>query len=428
MTNQNNMNDAVDIPESAPEDFGSQATKKGLSPAVKFGVVIVLVFAVIGASLFLGGNQAVDPTSSIKVNADLDATPGGQIQSDSPQFQALLEQANDEAASAAIKEGRTFIPTPENILRPIDDLQAGVVTTDPAPEPETEPEPVPVAVEPEAPSRPVITAPPAPAPAPRPQPAATSAPVTQEEEQENPYTNAMVAQMGVLARTSNQFSDLKVQAIVREETAAPVAETSANNDATQAGQAGMASADDVLIAAGDIIYAETITSTNSDASGSPVLVELTTGQYRGARMIGKFAVNDVSNSLIVEFTSMTLPDGSSADVSAYAVDGMTAETSVASDVDRRYFARYGAILASSFITSFADAKSDAGQTLTSIGDEVAIVEGARDAEQSLYAGLSAAANAIGSDIVKNAPKGPKVTLRDGWPLAILFMEPVVVGN
>jgi intracellular multiplication protein IcmE len=433
MNEKENFEETVEIPESSPEDFSSRAAKKGLSPAVKFGLVIAGVFVFIGVSFIMSGDENVDPTSSISVNADLDATPGGEIQSESPRFQALLEEANEEAAQAAIEQERSFIPTPERILEPIDDLQAGVVEEElPSIQPLPEPEPEPV-VEVVAP-RPVITPPPAPVVAAAPAPAPTPSQSTTTEQQENPYTSAMISQMGTLARSANQYTSLVVESTVTEEGEGVINgsdQVSASQDgvSTQVASASQLSEEaDIVIPAGKIIYAETITSTNSDASGSPVLVELTTGEFRGSRLIGGFTVNDVSDRMVIQFTTMTMPDETSVAINAYAVDGMTAETSVASSVDRRYLSRYGAILASSFITSFAEAKSEAAQTLTTIGDEVAVVQDTRDEEQSLYAGLSAAASAIGEDLADSAPDGPRVNLAARWPLAILFMEPVVAAQ
>ena len=431
MSDKENFEETVEIPESAPEDFGSKSVKKGMSPALKFGVVIAGVFVVLGGSLVLGSKENADPTSSIDVNADLDATPGGEIQSESPRFQSLLEEANAEAAQSALEEKRTFIPTPERVLEPIDDLVAGTVEDEPEDDdPIVEPDP-----EPETPivkPTPVVTVPPAPVVQPAPvantQPAPT-APTTTEQ-QENPYTQSMIAQMGSMASLAAVNNSLQVRSTGREEEgltgeAAAPEEGGTSQVVTDL---MMDEAQDILIPAGQIIYAETVTSTNSDASGSPVLVELTTGEYRGSRLIGGFTVNDTSDGMVVEFSTMTLPDGTSVGISAYAVDGLTAETTVASDVDPRYLKRYGALLASSFITSFASAKADTEETITSIGDEIVVVDAATDAEQALYAGLSAAASAIGSDIASTAPSGPLVTLRDNWPLAILFMDPVTASN
>jgi hypothetical protein len=418
----NNFDDGIEIPEAAPADFASQQTRKGLSPAVKFGIVIGGVFLVIGGSLLIGGAETSDATSVINVDADLDGTPGGAIQSESPRYQQLLEESNAQAAEDAAREGKTFILTPEKVLQPIDDLEAGRRIEDAVIEPVVV-EPAPVA--PPRPEPVVVQAPPAPAPAQTARPTPSGA-VTAEE-QENPYTSAMIGQMGALTPQVRPPS-ISIQttgaAGKRAEEEARMAQ--ANVDAAPLGDAEAEG--EIIIPAGEVIYAETLTSTNSDLAGSPVLVELTTGEFRGARLIGEFNVNPSSDSMVVSFNTMTLPDGTSVEVSAFAVDGMSAEVAVASDVERRYLKRYGPILASAFITSYAEALAEPEQILTSIGDDTAVVQSPRTEEQSLYAGLGAAAGAIGGDLAANAPKGPKIILRDGWPIAVMFTTPVVAGN
>jgi len=419
MSDNSNLDEGVEIPEAAPDDFSSREVKRSLSPAAKFGIVIGGVFLIIGGSIFIGGTEVSDPTSSINVNADLDGTPGGAVQSESPRYQELIEASNDQAAEQAALEGRTFIPTPERILRPIEDLEAGQRIEDEVVEPD--PEPVVEKVAPR-PAPVVVQAPPAPPVAARPTPAAANT----TEQQETPFSAAMLSQMSALA-SGNSRPSLSIQntSIADMRSEEPV---QAADAAPQEGTAAAAVEQKVLIPAGEIIYAETRTSTNSDIQGSPILVELTTGEYRGSKMIGSFTVNPASDSMVVEFTTMTTAEGETFEVSAFAVDGMTAEGAVASDVERRYISRYGPILASAFITSYAEAMAAPEQSLSSVGGDTVVVEGTRTTKQSLYAGLSAAAGAIGTDLTANAPKGPKVILRDGWPIAVMFTTSVVAGE
>lgn len=420
------QDDNVEIPEAAPADFASKTARKGMSPPVKFGLLVGGGLAVIGLSVFFMGTSAVDPTSSIRVDANLDSTPGGVVQSDSPRYQQLLEESNDQASIDALREGRTFIATPESILQPIDDLQAGSRVEDGpifAARPVVEPEP-PVAPVPERPQPVIVQAPPTPAAAPRP----TGRGSLSNEEQENPYVESIIRQMGALSPKvpSGTLTIAATGASERRNAAErELLGSQGGADGSGSASTGTDLSGEQIIAAGEIIYAETLTSTNSDLEGSPVLVELTTGEHRGARLIGSFTVNAASDSMVVEFSTMTTAAGETIAVSAFAVDGMTAEGAVASDVERRYLKRYGPILAAAFVTSYADAISTPSQTLTTIGEENAVIQELRSTEQALYAGLSAATSAIGADLTANAPRGPKIILRDGWPLAVLFTESVV---
>jgi type IV secretory pathway VirB10-like protein len=178
-----------------------------------------------------------------------------------------------------------------------------------------------------------------------------------------------------------------------------------------------------IIPAGTILYGETLTSSSSDLPG-PVLVEVTTGQFKGGRLVGSFQTAESVDRMVVEFTSMTLPDGVSVPVSAYAVDGVSAETAVASDVNRRYVQRYAPVLAAAFITGYAGSAAQPDQQVVELGDGNSVVTGTTTEKQNLYAGLAAAGEAIGADLIQNAPKGPEVILRSGWPVGIMFVEPV----
>ena len=426
MSDKENPEEGVEIPETEPGDFGSQKARASLSPAARFGLVIGGVFVLIGGAVYYSGQEIADPASAIDGSrADLDSTPGGRIQSESPRYQQLLEESNSQNSERAQREGRTFIPTPEEILRPIDDLEAGErivepeepeapeAAQDPAPQPEPDPEPR------------VVSAPaPPPAPAPRQAPRPPRAPGGGEGE-ENPFKDAIIGQMSSI-ETGVGRSGLAVQTVTTAD--ADVATESRSTRAIEGTESAAGAEEEILIPAGEIIYAETRTSTNSDLAGSPVLVEVTSGEFRGARLIGGFTVNEASDKMVIEFTKMTMPDGTPHDVSAYAVDGFTAEAAVASDVERRYLQRYGPLLAAAFITSYAEGMSEPEQTLTAVGDETAIIQEPRTETQSLYAGLGAAADAIGSDLQANAPTGPKIILRDGWPLAVMFTDSMTDGQ
>ena len=195
-----------------------------------------------------------------------------------------------------------------------------------------------------------------------------------------------------------------------------------SGDAPGAAEAPQAA--EPIIPAGTILYGETLTSSSSDLPG-PVLVQVTTGPFKGGRLVGQFSTSDTVDRMVVEFSTMTLPDGTSVAVSAFAVDGVSAETAVASDVNRRYVQRYAPILAAAFITGYAGAAAQPDQQLVELGEGNSVISGTTTEEQNLYAGLAAASEAIGADLVQNAPKGPEVILRSGWPVGIMFVEPVL---
>jgi len=415
MSDTNIQDDQVDIPEGAPENFADKRAKKGMSPGLKLGILVGGVFSILGASLFLA-SSGPEQGSVMRSAPSLDATPGGALQAENPLFRELLEQANDQRAQDALARGNTFIPTPEGQLEPVtrfDAADAGSAVN--RAEPASLPEP---AVLPKPPAPRVIEqrAIPAPGGSGNRPAVTTNAP----QNQQNPYVQGMIQQMGAISLNLTRGSSMAVA----DQPPAAKEELVAVTGGDQTGPDVTGEDATPIIPAGTILYGETLTSSSSDLPG-PVLVQVTNGPFKGGRLVGKFTTSETVDRMIVEFTSMTLPDGSSVSVSAFAVDGMSAETAVASDVNRRYISRYAPILAAAFITGYAGSAAQPEQQVIELGDGNTVVSGATTSEQNLYAGLAAAGEAVGADLLRTAPKGPEVILRSGWPIGIMFVEPVI---
>ena len=415
MSDTNIQDDQVDIPEGAPENFADQRAKKGLSPGLKLGILVGGVFTILGTSLFFA-STAQQPDSVMTGAPSLNATPGGALQAENPLFQELLEQANDERAREALNNGETFIPIPEGQLEPVtrfDTTDAGTAETQP-----TEATPTETAALPPPPPAPRVIeqrAIPAPGGAGARPTTATNAP----QAPQNPYVQGMIQQMGAISSNMTRVTSLTIEAQPSE----PLSGTAAEPVPGEGGPDAIAEAATPIIPAGTILYGETLTSSSSDLPG-PVLVQVTNGPFKGGRLVGKFQTVEAVDRMVVEFTSMTLPDGTSVAVSAYAVDGVSAETAVASDVNRRYISRYAPVLAAAFITGYAGAAAQPEQQVVELGDGNTVITGTSTSEQNLYAGLAAAGQAVGADLLRTAPKGPEVILRSGWPVGIMFVEPV----
>lgn len=415
MSDTNIQDDQVDIPEGAPENFADQRAKKGLSPGLKLGILVGGVFTILGTSLFFA-STAQQPDSVMTGAPSLNATPGGALQAENPLFQELLEQANDERAREALNNGETFIPIPEGQLEPVtrfDTTDAGTAETQP-----TQAAPTETAALPPPPPEPRVIeqrAIPAPGGAGARPTTATNAP----QAPQNPYVQGMIQQMGAISSNMTRVTSLTIEAQPSE----PLSGTAAESVPGEGGPDAIAEAATPIIPAGTILYGETLTSSSSDLPG-PVLVQVTNGPFKGGRLVGKFQTVEAVDRMVVEFTSMTLPDGTSVAVSAYAVDGVSAETAVASDVNRRYISRYAPVLAAAFITGYAGAAAQPEQQVVELGDGNTVITGTSTSEQNLYAGLAAAGQAVGADLLRTAPKGPEVILRSGWPVGIMFVEPV----
>lgn len=90
------------------------------------------------------------------------------------------------------------------------------------------------------------------------------------------------------------------------------------------------------------------------ASETAILVELAEGRNCGGRPNGSFRVAPDAGEKVAEFDAITLPDGRTLKISAFALDVAVAETVGASDVERRILRRLVPIPISPYVFAFAD--------------------------------------------------------------------------
>lgn len=424
-----NVNDLDQIPEGEILQGDESAPRKaGVSPGVKLVGVAVAAIVAMGSAIFYTSAQQ-EAASRTPRAASLDSTPGGAIQQESELYRDSVSSLNRQRAERATELGATSVPTPEVIMRPLDEPVQ--ITTVPVPQ-EANQEAGPARREIVVSERRTL---PQPAPAPVVQ-ERSRVPVAEQQpepvrlagnggadDRENPYIGLMSSQMSTMAQTFRGRE--MTSGVVSDQSSS---QTSSNGSAQSEGMVGDSAAQadapvELLVRPGDILYAETLTSVSSDME-SPVLAEVVSGEFRGARLTGSFVTDQGVDRMVVNFANMTLEDGRVFSVNAFAVDGKSAETAVASDVERRFVARYAPIIAASFISGYAQSRAQAAQTVVGTGDNATVATGAATADQSLYAGVARAASAISSDIMANAPRGPKITLRDGFPIGIIFVEGV----
>jgi intracellular multiplication protein IcmE len=443
---QDPQDDVVDIPAGDVDEgeISSSRRTTGMSRPIKFALGATVGMMALALAMTFQNTAAQTGASAVVRPPALDTTPGGDTQLTNQRFQESLLQANDERAQMATDLGVTFLPTPENVLTPIakdDKTVVEVVVTDVEPEVVVEP---PVVVErrtiaPPPPVRRPVMAEEAPQEQQRVavQQTAPSGQGGGQQEEENPYLASISGQMNAVSRTfAMPTASLTQVNKTADKTRAMTAAQAAEGATTASGASVPTAADaaatgtsagsggEVILRPGDILYAETITSVNSDAP-TQVLAEITTGEFKGARLVGTFAKPESADGLVVEFSAMTLESGETIAMSGYAVDGRTAETAVASDVDRRYVKRYGPVFGATFLSAFAGAAAAPSQTMSSDGDVVTAQSTTREAA---LAGVSSAMGQVAGDLMASAPKGPKITLRSGYPLGILIMEPVENPN
>jgi len=125
-----------------------------------------------------------------------------------------------------------------------------------------------------------------------------------------------------------------------------------------------------LVKAGTIAYAVLDTAVDSDYPDTPVMATVVQGPLKGAKLIGKLNLAQGApgrDRVSLNFTQIDKDEWiTSKTVSAFAVDPDTARTVLASDVDYHYLKRYGAIMATSFLSGYSSAITQAGTSTTGI--------------------------------------------------------------
>ncbi len=425
------------VPEERPGS--TLAVRRGMG-ARWVAILAVVVTAGIVAALYLQGVRPDPEISDVpRGPGTIDTTPGGARQEASPEYREGLSAVNEQGWQRASEEGRTFVPTPEAIPDRIDPDMLS-----PAPRPfSAPPAPDTPPATGEALPAPVVLPPP-----PRPEPRdAIGAPAPQTAE-----TPAMLEMMQALVAgwkppTSVTATLERGQQQDRPEGTGPAGARQIVPTPAQAaglvagppqagagpGVGGIAATSgptvplEIVMRPGDILYAETITSLTSDLPG-PVVVDVIQGEHLGARLVGEFQLAPSADGLLIEFRSITLADGRTTGVTAFAVDPVTAESQVASSVDRRWLARFAPGMAASFVAGLAaSAAQGVGTALTlGSGTVVQLSSAERSTRQHLASGLAAAGEKAADLIQDAAPTGPEIRLESGTGLAVLIVDPVQV--
>ena len=404
--------DTTSSPGTAGGASDRRVSRKNTRGLLSFRNIAIVSLCVVGAAVAfeLWRNPELVGGSRIAGVPNVDATPAGEQLRDSERYQDNLRSQNEQGAESATSDGGSFIATPDEPLRDIDEPPAVVETNPNRPLP-----PANRVVEPPAP--PVVIERPA-NPDLRRQ-ATTQAPAP-DYSQINQLAQLMAAQQqGLLSSWQTQPSAVTV---VIEQDLAPKPEASEQGSGNSASPTNTTS--EPLIRAGDVVLASTIITNDSDTPG-PVVVEIRRGPLQGARLIGGFQANQNNTHLIVQFNSAVLPDGTPVPVSAYAVDARQKSLAVRSDLDRRLFARYAPRVAAAFVSGLGEALSDPGSTLVDLGGGVAgITRPQATFEQGVYQGLAEVGNDLAGEFVRAAPKGPLISLRSRQIIGVLFLQNV----
>lgn len=176
----------------------------------------------------------------------------------------------------------------------------------------------------------------------------------------------------------------------------------------------------VLYKAGSITFATLNTSINSDEPG-PVLATITDGPLKGSRMLGTLQLQ--KEKVMLTFNSVNIPGvDATVPLNVVAVDPNTARTAIASNVDNHYLLKYGALFASTFLTSYSQAVSQSGSSTTYTQDGVIHTVPPLSAQGKLIVALGGVGSAYSSVIAQNINTPPTVTVDAGTSIGVLFLS------
>ncbi len=176
----------------------------------------------------------------------------------------------------------------------------------------------------------------------------------------------------------------------------------------------------VLVPAGTIAYAQLMMEANSDAPG-PILAEVMSGPFTGARAIGTFEVT--REYLILHFTKLSYHK-KDYQIDALAIDPNTTLGALVTEKDNRYFTRVILPSAAAFLEGFGSAIGSSPTTIVnSNGDAIVLQSTRQGVKEGIYRGISESANTVGGFLRDEAAATkPLIRVATGTPMGLFFVN------
>lgn len=408
---------AGDAAASVKGDHSQRIQRKRKGGLLSFRNIAILTVLIVGGAIGyeVWKNPDLIGPSRLSRTPNVDDTPAGDQLRTSERYQDNLRQQNEDGARDAREADTSFIATPDEPLRQIDEKPPAITPNQnrplpPANTPEQTPPPRTVVID-------------------RQNPIQQQANPTPDQPQPTDY--GRINQLAQLMATQQQglLSAWQVQpssvTVVVEQELLPKDEriTAGAGNETTSGSAASPALSEPLARAGDVVLASTIITNDSDTPG-PVVAQIRKGPLKGTRLLGGFEANQANTHLIVQFSTAVLPDGTEIPVSAYAVDARQRSLAVRTELDRRLFARYAPRVAAAFVSGVGEALSDPGTSLIDLGGVTGVTRPAATVEQGFYKGVAEVGNNLAGEFVRSAPNGPLISLRSRQIIGILFVSNV----
>ena len=177
-----------------------------------------------------------------------------------------------------------------------------------------------------------------------------------------------------------------------------------------------------LIQPGEMAFATVINGVRSDLD-LPVIARVDGGKLDGARLTGRFqtANNVAAYRGFIRFQTLTMPDGRSMQVNAYAVSPNDMSAAVASRVDPRIPERFLLRMAAAFTQGFTAALGET-DTVTIFGESTTSESSvASDTDDALAQGVSEGVGTLEEAFRRQAENAqPIIFIDSGTQIGIVF--------
>ncbi len=402
-----------DSPLPGQKSSGSLAEIWRNNPILKLGIIGVGVIAVVAALIMFGGGSKDNDQSRVGNAIKQNEAPGNDT---TEAYRDAINEVNQQRLDQALQTGQSTMPIPVS-TDPTSTQQGGmdsppVDLADPlagwrSGNQQTGPEAT------LSPDSPQLTG---------------GMPGQGQQQQQLMPQGPDPAAVDALASAMNQqmASILEKHAIKGAQIISVTQKDyySAKSDGTGAGAGGSEDVEvkEILIPAGTIVYAQTLTESNTDAPG-PVLVRLSSGPLTGSRMLGTF--NNTEDYLILEFNTIVV-NGVSQAINAVALDPKTTLPAVATEVDRRYWRRVLLPAAARFIEGMGDAVAQREQTIVMNDNSTVSTTPDLNTREELAAGLAEGTQELADELDREGDRTKiMIKVHAGTPVGILFLEPVL---
>lgn len=393
--------------QSSPRSRLSEALKT--NPAFKIFLILVGVGALASAAMgvFSGGEKR-DNTSIVRSGSAITSTPGGEA---SPAFQQAVQEASQQRAEEAAKEGSSALPTPLGGQTQITTLDpsAGNTSDDPLSEFKATQieETAPRDLEPAAPPAPVFSA----------QPQLQQ----QIEAQPMPDQNTIQAMAQKMQQLTDSWRPNNIRVLQVTAPVDPTTTSLPSGQQTDPLAQYPQQERKIKVPAGTINYGQMMVEANSDVPGS-VMAKIMSGPLAGGRAIGTFQT--AQEKLVIRFSLVSV-DGKDYPVDILALDPSSTNSGLATDYDPRYWERVFLPAAADFVSGFANAFAQADQNVT-VQDGVVITSRAgASLRQAAGEGTAKAGERL-ADILneQGTQVQPLIKVAAGTPIGLFFTQSV----